>query len=469
MLFNSYSFLILLAVTLFLYYLPPLRAAQIPILLVSSVIFYGYTQPDLVILLVVSISVNAVAGYLLERPQSPNRKAIAIAGVCANLFILMFFKYATLFARTLGLSGAESSLAYKLLHIPLPLGISFFTFQGISLVVDTYRTPGQYPELTRSFGRYWLNIGFFKAFFPQLVSGPIVKAHEFLPQIRMKTLRDVPVEAAFKSLILGYFLKMVVADNLKDQTAWLADFYFQKVSSLTLSALLVGYSFQIFSDFAGYSLIALGLGRLFGYELPVNFNFPYISRSFSEFWTRWHISLSSFLREYLYIPLGGNRHGPLRTYANLLIVMLLGGFWHGAGWNYALWGLFHGLCLVVERLVGAHRPVAMSPLKSMARMAIVFTAVSFGWLLFKLPTLHLVGEFLKCLFTNSGRTHNFGILSGVFLYGSVVVAWHLYYLLCEWRPRWDWQRHFAPVAYGILMFLILTNSGRPGEFIYFQF
>lgn len=310
MLFNSYSFLVLLGITLVLYYLPPLRKAQVGILLAASVLFYGYTQPELVLLLVFSISINAVAGYLLENPAVGRRRLITVLGVAANLSVLLFFKYGTLFVRTLGLTGDESSLATKLLHIPLPLGISFFTFQGISLMVDTFRTPGQHPGLVRSFWTYWLNIAFFKAFFPQLVSDPIVKAHDFLPQIGPKSLAGLAVAPAFKNLVAGYFLKMVVADNLKDQTAWLAYPYFTEVSSVTLVALLFGYSFQILSDFAGYSLIALGLGQLFGYQLPVNFNFPYIASSFSEFWTRWHMSLSSFLREYLYIPQAEIATGP---------------------------------------------------------------------------------------------------------------------------------------------------------------
>jgi alginate O-acetyltransferase complex protein AlgI len=468
MLFTSYSFFLLLVLTIVLYYLPFFRRAQIPILLLSSLIFYGYTQPELVFLLLISITINAVAGFILEHPGCSSRRAVAVSGVAANLLILIFFKYIGLFVRTL-LPETESDWVQKLTHIPLPLGISFFTFQGISLVVDTYRNPGHYPQFSQSFPRYWLNIAFFKSFFPQLVSGPIVKAREFLPQIGFKTLKDIDAALAFKNLVLGYFLKMVIADNLKEYTSYLSYLEFAKFSTLTLILLLAGFSFQIFSDFAGYSLIALGLARLFGYQLPVNFNFPYISRSLSEFWTRWHISLSSFLKEYLYIPLGGNRKGALRTGFNLVLVMTLGGIWHGAGWNFAIWGLFHGLLLVLERMTGGHRPHPMSWVESTLRICLVFAAISFSWLFFKLDNLNQVGQFVKYLFSNLRDRNHFGQILGITLYGAIIVGWHLWHLYSDGRSLPVWVERIKPMIYGALLFLILTNSGKPGDFIYFQF
>jgi alginate O-acetyltransferase complex protein AlgI len=278
-----------------------------------------------------------------------------VVGVALNLCLLLLFKYSPLFTRIFPRS-ATTSLGHFLTTIPLPIGISFFTFQGISLVVEVFRdqqsSARSAPRVVpRNFIDHLQNTALFKSFFPYLIAGPIVKAHEFYPQIGAKQFKNIPWETAFRCLVIGYFLKMVVADNLKDATFWIEYPHFLRHSSFALLALLFGYSMQIFADFAGYSLIALGLGHLFGYALPTNFNFPYLSRSFSEFWKRWHISLSTWLRDYLYIPLGGNRVGPARRYVNLVTVFFLCGLWHGASWNFVIWGLWHGTFLVIERVL----------------------------------------------------------------------------------------------------------------------
>jgi len=330
MLFNSFAFLALLVMTWIAYYSVPSARIQIPILILASLVFYSYNQPILVFLLLFSVGINIVSSYYVTYGNVKHRKVFAIGGVVLNLGILAFFKYSPLFARTF--FKGTNSIGEFLITIPLPIGISFFTFQGISLVVDVFREKyfKSREVVPVSFVEHAQRVMFFKSFFPQLISGPIVKAHEFLPQIGVKRIRDVQWERCFKSLVLGYFLKMVVADNLKDYTFWIAYPYFETKSTLTLLVMLFGYSCQIFADFAGYSLIAIGLARLFGYDFKDNFNFPYLSTSFKEFWKRWHISLSSFLMEYLYIPLGGNRKGRVRTYINLMITMILGGLWHGA-------------------------------------------------------------------------------------------------------------------------------------------
>jgi alginate O-acetyltransferase complex protein AlgI len=235
--------------------------------------------------------------------EQGRRKLWAAIGVIGNLALLLFFKYSNLLYLSLGGDlGKVDGIGELLISIPLPIGISFFTFQGISLMIDSYRLkesgkPGEF--YSADFLRHWYNTTFFKAFFPQLIAGPIVKARQFLPQIGAKFYREIRFDAAFKALVMGYFLKMVVADNLKDQTFWIAVPFFQNLSSPNLILMLVGYSMQIFVDFAGYSLIAVGIAELFRFRLPQNFNYPYIARSFSEFWTRWHISLSSWLKEYL--------------------------------------------------------------------------------------------------------------------------------------------------------------------------
>jgi alginate O-acetyltransferase complex protein AlgI len=353
MIFNSLDFFYLVVITFGLYYLPALRRVQFPVLIGASFVFYAWNFPALLLLLLFSIFVNALGSYGVAYSSSAGRqRSIAVASVVVNVLLLALFKYAGLIGTTF-FKGQHQIVDY-LVAIPLPVGISFFTFQGISLVVDTFRERDlmcRQGQVSKSFWLHLMNTSLFISLFPQLVAGPIVKAKYFFPQIRYKFLKDIEWEEVFRMVVVGYFLKMVVADNLKDFTFELTWPYFERLSSVHLLVLLFAYSIQIFADFAGYSLIAIGLSLLFGYRIPQNFNFPYVATSFADFWRRWHISLSSFLKEYLYIPLGGNRRGRFRTYLNLLIVMALGGLWHGAAWSYMLWGTAHGLFLALERFL----------------------------------------------------------------------------------------------------------------------
>ena len=356
MLFNSWIFVGLVLTTVAMYYTAgKTENLQIGVLLVSSAVFYAYSQPLLLVLLFASILINTLASYLIAVADKPlGRKSWAVSGILANLLILACFKYAGLFANALPGGVAESGgLGAFLVQLPLPIGISFYTFQGISLLADTLNRDYQ-PKEKADFRKHFRDTFLFISFFPQLVAGPVVKARQFMPQICMKRWADIDWQSVLHCLVCGYFLKMVVADNLKDQTYWIQYPFFEFRSSIDLIVMLVGFSAQIFADFAGYSLIAIGVAKLFGYTLPKNFNFPYISLSITEFWRRWHISLSSWLREYLYIPLGGNRLGAVRTYVNLLLVMFIGGLWHGAAWSFAIWGLWHGAGLAVERAAKAH-------------------------------------------------------------------------------------------------------------------
>jgi alginate O-acetyltransferase complex protein AlgI len=468
MLFNSWPFFILLGVTLALYYLPALARLQVPILIAASFVFYGAHRPILLLLLVASILVNAVASWRIYYDAPSRRRMWAVLGVAVNLGILVFFKYSGLLYRTFVSATPTDAIGRMLVTLPLPIGISFFTFQGISLIVDTWRSRHEDAALVEAqprFAAHLVVIAFFKAFFPQLVSGPIVKAHEFLPQIGHKRFADIRWDVAFRALVVGYFLKMVVADNLRAETEWLAYPAFEVWSSATLLAMLFGYSMQIFADFAGYSLIAIGVAALFGYRLPINFNFPYISLSFSEFWTRWHISLSTWLREYLYVPLGGNRRGAARTYLNLMIVMVLGGLWHGATWSYAVWGTWHGLLLVVERALGLSR--TRGGLTAPLRATIVFALVTAGWLLFKLPHFGDVISYVKALRDHGGYPHNRQLMLHVALFSLPVIGYHAAYLWRESASRL--LRSLEPMALGLMLFFLLTDAGDPGAFIYFQF
>jgi alginate O-acetyltransferase complex protein AlgI len=451
-----------------MYYLVSKAAWQKGVLVIASFVFYAWNFPKLLILLCLSILINILTVKAIKRSQADQRYWWATLGVVVNLGILAFFKYSPLMGKTFFEEG--SSVGTFLMGIPLPIGISFFTFQGLSLVVDTYRARDGDDNLPEHTGSLIESIALYIAFFPQLIAGPIVKAYEFLPQIALKSFREIDWEYCIKQLIVGYFLKMVIADNLKDHTFWMQYPYFMELSGLNLLALLFGYSMQIFADFAGYSLIALGLAGLFGYRLRDNFMFPYISASFSEFWRRWHISLSTFLREYLYIPLGGNRQGKARTYLNLMLTMVLGGFWHGAAWSYAVWGAAHGIALAIERLINDALPFRWPRAFRFFKVIFIFSVVSFLWLLFRLPAFSEVLLYL-------GQIRNARFFKGVndlnttffiALYSFPILGYHFLYLFKEA----GFQKliiKLEPFLYAGLLFMILVNSGSSGSFIYFQF
>jgi alginate O-acetyltransferase complex protein AlgI len=463
MLFNSYPFVGFLLVTLFVYYLPFARRFQLLGLILASFYFYAFLKPILLVLLITSILFNTSVSWVLER-NSPKRWVTL--GVIFNLLLLCFFKYASLIAKTFIDESSSSDLSSFILSIPLPIGISFYTFEGISLLVDSYRGKTSSTKVTgKTFIEHLIETTHFVSFFPHLIAGPILKAHDFYPQIKTKYLKDIDWNSAFKNVVIGFFLKMVVADNLKEYTGYMSYPYFENLSSPTLIILMLGYSCQIFADFAGYSLIAIGIAKLFGYDLPTNFNYPYISQSFSEFWQRWHISLSTWLKEYLYIPLGGNRNGNNRTYLNLFLVMLLGGLWHGAGWNYAVWGMIHGVALGLERLLITSKEGSTTWLKCL-RVGMVFLIVTIAWLFFKLPNFTQALLYIQKMGTNWNLPFIPGIREVyVLIFCMAVALYHIYYL-------WKGERQFPKlemILLAIMLFFIMTNSGFQGDFIYFQF
>ena len=491
MLFNTWTFAAFLIAVLSTYYFTPcLRKYalfQVTLLTIASYVFYAWHAPWLVIVLAFSTTINAWATVVLFcAPTASNQKQfsrkILLIAVLGNLLVLAVFKYASLLVETFLPQAMHRPWGVDLKNIPLPIGISFFTFQGISLVVDVYRKTQNVDQLSwenadqltsgksSSRGKVIADIAFFKAFFPQLVAGPIVKAHQFMEQIGMKEFRNIQWESAVKTLITGFFFKMVIADNLREVTAGLSFPAFTEMPGVNLLFLLYAFSFQIFADFFGYSMIAIGLAKLFGYELPANFNFPYISTSITEFWRRWHISLSSWLREYLYIPLGGNRLGAVRTYLNLIVVMLLGGLWHGAAWKFMFWGGAHGTCLALERLFQAqkNRTHAMNHLIQVVRMLLVFHLVSALWLLFQLDDLHQGWLFVKRLSHWPSGFSPQPIFCCV-VFGLGVVGYHALGWFREQKQLAIHSSSLGNILYGTLLFLILTNSGVSGAFIYFQF
>jgi alginate O-acetyltransferase complex protein AlgI len=480
MLFTDRAFFALLFCTFAAYYARRSANYQIAILLIASVIFYAWSQPWLLILLGFSAILSTVTSYRIEKAQTTlSRRAWAIIGVAVNLLVLAFFKYdRLLFTSLVGPLPMASGAFATLLAIPLPIGISFYTFHGISLVVDVFRARDRGEVQSplgheRGFFDHARRTFFYLTFFPQLIAGPIVKAKDFYPQMGGKSFADIQWYGAAKALIIGFFLKSVVADNLAQQTFVLAPPYCYSLSALNLAFVLVAYSIQIFADFAGYSLIAIGLARLFGYALPDNFRFPYISQSFSEFWTRWHMSLSAWLRDYVYYPLGGNRRGPHRTYVNLLLVMALGGLWHGADWSYAIWGLWHGSALAIERAVRNTRfYLSQARLLRILRWAIVFTVVTLGWTLFKLPDFHQVRELAVTVWHNRHMRFSRGVPFLIALYILPVILYHALYQFRAAPPRglaFLWGMRAEGVALGVMLSAIVLQAGNPTPFIYFQF
>ncbi|MFT6861747.1 MAG: alginate O-acetyltransferase complex protein AlgI [Akkermansiaceae bacterium] len=477
MLFTTLEFALLVAVTFSLFYIVRNVSAQVGILLAASIIFYAVSSPWLTLLLLASAIFTSWASYEIYKAETARkRKIIACIGVILNLSLLVFFKYAGLLVGSIeNLMGTSLLSSEWIVILPLPIGISFYTFQGISMLVDTFRDSSDAPQSSQvygsgeSLGKSLYYGSFYVIFFPQLVAGPVVKAKDFFPQIRVKLFSEINWRLVVHSLIVGYFLKLVVANNLQNQTFWIKYPYIIGMSADRAWTLLIGYSCQIFADFSGYSLIAIGIAALFGYRLPDNFNFPYLSASVAEFWRRWHISLSSWLKDYLYIPLGGNRKGSIRTYLNLLIVMVLGGLWHGAAWSYLIWGAYHGLLLGMERAMGrAGSRMESSPnfIWTWMRYGAVFLLVSLGWSFFKLPDITHAGLFIFQAFTAwEGALAQKKEIIVVAVYCLPVFLYHL-------NSKLEFTKHnprFVPVAYGLMLYAIIVNSASADAFIYFQF
>ncbi len=489
MLFNSWVFIFFLVIVFFTYYtIPKLglnQKYQVSLLFFSSLIFYAYETPSLVFLLLFSLGINCFISraIVISSSHSVKKNSWLWLAILANLMILLFFKYAYLIIDLVTPDNYLISTKKYLSSIPLPIGISFYTFQAISLLVDLNRKGIVEVKSLKDYftqgnsSQGFLNISFYIAFFPQLVAGPIVKAHDFFDQICLKHSRNIDWNIVTKNIITGYFMKMVIADNLKDITYLLNSEKLAYLGRWDLIALLYGYSFQIFADFAGYSLIAIGLGAIFGYTFPINFNFPYISTSITNFWQRWHISLSSFLREYLYIPLGGNRKGTYRTYLNLFIVMFLGGLWHGAAWSYAIWGVTHGILLAIEKiysdLTKNRSSRSFSKLRNFIKIFITFHLVSLLWLLFLMPDFNKVIEYFDLILTTKKTLLKMQHIYIVAIYSLPIILYHLVAYLKEYPVSTDrnilYHINFQTLALSLMLCLIILNAGTSGAFIYFQF
>ncbi len=397
MVFNSFEFAVFLFLVYGLYLL--LQAAPVVqnrMLLAASFVFYGWWDWRFLFLLTITIVTDFFAARAIAKSeQDKHRKLYLALSVGVNLTILGFFKYFNFMASSVTqvLDYWQLSVHPWVLEIVLPVGISFYTFQSMSYTIDVYRR--KMPP-----AKHLLDYALFVSFFPQLVAGPIERASHLLPQI-LKPRTLVLTQFYEGSYLIGWglFKKVFVADNL----AKFVDPVFQSAGpydGLTVLFALYAFAFQIYCDFSGYSDIARGIGKCMGFDIMINFRLPYFSSNPSEFWQRWHISFSQWLRDYLYIPLGGNRFGKLMTFRNLLITMLLGGLWHGARWNFVLWGAYHGFLLILYRLLEGIKP--KSAITSTAgwrgfQIILFFHLTCFGWLLFRAAGLEQIGLMLQAL------------------------------------------------------------------------
>jgi len=475
--FVSFEFpFFFVAVLLGLRLLPGRTPRQL-FLLAASCLFYAAGTPwHLLVLAVPAVVDYLVAIRMEDSPSEAARRRWLLVSLVSNLGLLVYFKYADFFVDSIAaLAGVRTAS----LGVALPIGISFFTFKALSYTIDVYRRE---IRATRTPWRFAL----FISFFPELVAGPIVRASIFLPQLERRLDPSLArLGTGLQVMLLGFTKKLLIANRL----AVFVDPVFADpslYSAGTLLAAVVAYSLQIYCDFSGYSDIAIGVAYIIGFDLPENFDMPYASFSIADFWRRWHMTLSRWLRDYVYIPLGGNRRGELRTYANLLLTMLLGGLWHGASWTFVIWGGLHGAGLAVHRLFQRWRPDARPTVITRAvSWAATYAFVCFCWVFFRATSLSSALSILRRIFTWDTAGIAWAPLPLAIL-ASVVIAGHLVGLrirragATDWiaRPA-DWSGVYlaAPrpgfvagfVAAAWLLILVLFSPMQSSPFIYFRF
>ncbi len=389
MVFSSLTFVCLFLPVVAVLYLVLPRAASNALLVAASLVFYGWGEPAALLLIGLSVMVNFRLGLLLEAADGHRRRRLVTAAVTLNLLVLIVFKYAGFFVENVNaVIGLTSTYHLPAPRISLPLGISFFTFHLISYLVDVFRGTVPAQRSLAAFALYIVN-------FPQLIAGPIIRYRQIAGQLESRRVTFDDVDAGVARFTAGLAKKLLVANPV----GAIADQVFAipagQLSMGTAWLGVVGYTLQIYFDFSGYSDMAIGLARMFGFRFPENFAYPYAATSMQDFWRRWHISLSSWFRDYVYIPLGGSRDSPWATVRNLWIVFLLTGAWHGASWSFIVWGMWHGLFLSIERFDRFHRIATISP--SWVRRAYVLLVVMLGWVFFRAPTLGAAVEMLRCM------------------------------------------------------------------------
>jgi alginate O-acetyltransferase complex protein AlgI len=472
--FASKAFFVFLPIVLLLYHALPTRTAKFRFLLAASWLFYMWWIPGFIVILILPTVIDYLAGRLIENAATDRaRKRWLALSVAANLGLLAVFKYANFFidtsihaAHAVGWPVAE--WPYRVL---LPLGISFHTFQGISYTVDVYR------RNIRAVRSFW-DFALFVAFFPQLVAGPIVRAVEFLPQMdRPPRVTAQQIDEGLHWFLLGFFKKVFLAD-------WLAQFVDpvfadpSKFDPATQRWAILAYAAQIYCDFSGYSDIAIGCAKWFGFELPRNFNFPYLSRSMADFWRRWHISLSSWLRDYLYFPLGGSRRGEVRAHLNLMLTMALAGLWHGANWNWILYGVYTGVVLSLHRVydraltgVAWADRIRQSAWFQPVAVAATLPQIFAGLILARMESWAGCGHFQASLLGLNPGAGEHWLPVWVPLMVGLVAAGHLFSGLGDLRCRLlTMPATVRAAAYvGAVVMVVTFGPGVGKTFIYFQF
>jgi len=476
MLFNSLEFLLFLPFVLVVYHNLN-HDWQNRFLVAASCFFYASWDWRFLFPLLASTTIDywcakKMEAQMAEGAPQEERKRYVVLSVVTNLGLLGFFKYFNFFADNLHALLDRLGVGVDLwtLNVILPVGISFYTFQALSYTIDVYRG---HTHATKSFWDFFLAV----LYFPHLVAGPIQRAQNLLAQVTTpRTTTAQQVLDGIHLIFWGYFKKVFIADNL----APMVDRVFQSPSpdGFETAMAVYGFCFQIYCDFSGYTDIARGVAKLMGFEFMLNFNLPYFATNPQEFWTRWHISLSTWLRDYLYIPLGGNRNGESQTYRNLMLTMVIGGLWHGAAWNFVLWGFYHGSLLAIhryfrqplDRIFTAQTPWGRAFSYGL-RLVIFFHFTCYGWLLFRASSLEQVIGMTASLF-QPWQVYDETMLAPVLFFGGLLMAIEtlLYvtdradFLNFGWVPA-----ELRVVCYSVIAYLCLFRGGEQQSFIYFQF
>ena len=472
MVFNSIEFLIFLPIVVVLFYLLPQKARWL-MLLAASCVFYMWFVPKYILILLVTIVIDYAAGLLMERyaDQSRKKKTFMIVSIVSTLTVLVIFKYLGFITENLDRLCASLGMeTHFVTHIILPIGLSFHTFQSMSYVIEVYRG---HQKAERHFGYYALYV----MFFPQLVTGPIERPGNLLRQLHeKKEFRYENISKGMRLVLFGFFIKMVVADHLGtyvDEVYAAPDEY----NSWSVFLAMVFYTFQIYCDFFGYSTIALGSAKLLGFDITDNFKTPYLSKSIAEYWQRWHISLSTWFRDYVYIPMGGSRVKFGRWAFNIMVVFVLSGLWHGAAWTYLLWGFSHGLLHIVEKALRKRFPVSEPRSKcrkftfDALRVVKTFLLVAVLFVMFRSRDFANMNAVYTALVSNFGCGQNLGVKPEIWLYLGLFILSDLllfntrFDAWCENKPmvvRW--------IIYAVLVFMVIAcSSVNNFPFIYFQF
>ncbi|MCB0695804.1 MAG: MBOAT family protein [Chitinophagaceae bacterium] len=481
MLFNSFEFLLFLPIVFCLYWFvfnKSLRWQNI-LILAASYFFYGWWSKKFLALLALSTLLDYSYGFWVASPNKKKAKLFLWLSIINNLGILGVFKYYNFFATQVQTAFESIGIHTNptLLHVALPIGISFYTFHGMSYVFDIYR--GHQKPVSN-----FIDYAVFVSFFPLLVAGPIERANHLLPQVQKKrTFRYVQSVEGLRLILWGMFKKVVIADSLAVTVDSIFNNY-QEVNGITLIFGAIAFSFQIYCDFSGYSDIALGTAKIFGFELLSNFKFPYFSRDIAEFWRRWHVSLSSWFRDYLYIPLGGSRDGKSKAVRNTFVIFLVSGFWHGASWNFIAWGFIHACGFLPLLLLNRNRKhlsnvVAqdhkLPNLKELWQMLSTFAFVTFAWIFFRASDMTLAVNYIKNIFVSiagaPGQITSLpdGYEAVIYIVPLIIGDW---WLRRNERQLRSFNNKYLRWAFYLVLMLILVYKSMDLDnttFIYFQF